>query len=206
MTKAFVDTVRQFDASRFEYAIRETRTIDVIHDVAQRRSDIGILFRSRHNRTVLNKLFAENRLEFHPLVECSAYVYLWKGHPLAKNASISMEELCAYPCLCFEQGDQSSSYFAEEILSEREYPQMIRATDRATMLNLMIGLNGFTLCSGIICEELNGTDYLAVPYREDKDNQNARMEIGYIQPKNTELDEIGQTFLREMERYLAART
>ena len=202
VTKAFVETVRQFDASRFEYAIRETRTIDVILDVAQRRSDIGILFRSRHNRTVLNKLLAENRLEFKPLVECSAYVYLWKGHPLAHNTSISMEELCQYPCLCFEQGDQSSSYFAEEILSEREYPQMIRATDRATMLNLMIGLNGFTLCSGIICQELNGTDYLAVPYREDKDNQNARMEIGYILQKNTQLDEIGQTFLREMEQYL----
>lgn len=71
------------------------------------------------------------------------------------------------------------------------------------MLNLMVGLNGFTLCSGIICEELNGTDYLAVPYREDKDNQNAKMEIGYIQPKNTELDEIGQTFLREMKSYLS---
>ena len=202
VTKAFVDTVRQFDASRFEYAIRETRTIDVIHDVAQRRSDLGVLFRSKHNRTVLNKLLAENRLEFHPLVECSAYVYLWRGHPLAQNESISMEELRNYPCLSFEQGDQSSSYFAEEILSEREYPQVIRATDRATMLNLMIGLNGFTLCSGIICEELNGTEYLAVPYREDKDNQNARMEIGYIQPKNTQLDEIGQTFLREMKRYL----
>ena len=80
---------------------------------------------------------------------------------------------------------------------------MIRATDRATMLNLMVGLNGFTLCSGIICEELNGTDYLAVPYQEDKDNQNAKMEIGYIQPKNTTLDEIGQTFLREMENYLS---
>ena len=79
---------------------------------------------------------------------------------------------------------------------------MIRATDRATMLNLMIGLNGFTLCSGIICQELNGTDYLAVPYREDKDNQNAKMEIGYILQKNTQLDEIGQTFLREMEQYL----
>ena len=79
---------------------------------------------------------------------------------------------------------------------------MIRATDRATMLNLMVGLNGFTLCSGIICEELNGTDYLAVPYQEDKDNQNAKMEIGYIQPKNTELDEIGETFLREMKAYL----
>ena len=113
-----------------------------------------------------------------------------------------MEELCCYPCLCFEQGDQSSSYFAEEILSEREYPQMIRATDRATMLNLMVGLNGFTLCSGIICEELNGTDYLAVPYREDRDNQNAKMEIGYISPKNTQPDEIAQVFIQEMKKYL----
>ena len=202
VTKAFVDTARQFDVSRFEYAIRETRTIDVIHDVAQGRSAIGVLFRSRHNRTVLNKMLSEAKLEFHPLIECNAYVYLWKGHPLAKNESISMEELCGYPCLCFEQGDQSSSYFAEEILSEREYPQMIRATDRATMLNLMVGLNGFTLCCGIICQELNGTDYLAVPYREDRDNQNAKMEIGYIIPKNTQPDEITQIFIQEMEKYL----
>lgn len=202
VTKAFVETARQFDASRFEYAIRETRTIDVIHDVTQGRSAIGVLFRSRHNRTVLNKLLSENRLEFHPLIHCSAYVYLWKGHPLAGRESISMEELCNYPCLCFEQGDQSSSYFAEEILSEREYPQMIRATDRATMLNLMVGLNGFTLCCGIICQELNGTDYVAVPYRADRDNQNATMEIGYITPKNTHPDEITQTFIREMEKYL----
>ena len=202
VTKAFVDTARQFDASRFEYAIRETRTVDVIHDVAQGRSAIGVLFRSRHNRMVLNKMLSENRLEFHPLIQCSAYVYLWKGHPLAKNASISMEELCAYPCLCFEQGDQSSSYFAEEILSEREYPQMIRATDRATMLNLMVGLNGFTLCCGIICQELNGTEYLAVPYKEDRDNQNSRMEIGYITQKNSQPDDITQVFVREMEKYL----
>ena len=125
-----------------------------------------------------------------------------RGHPLAKNASISMEELQDYPCLCFEQGDQSSSYFAEEILSEREYPQMIRATDRATMLNLMVGLNGFTLCCGIICQELNGTEYLAVPYKEDRDNQNSRMEIGYITQKNSQPDDITQVFVREMEKYL----
>lgn len=202
VTKAFVDTARQFDASRFEYAIRETRTVDVIHDVAQGRSAIGVLFRSRHNRMVLNKMLSENRLEFHPLIQCSAYVYLWRGHPLAKNASISMEELQDYPCLCFEQGDQSSSYFAEEILSAREYPQMIRATDRATMLNLMVGLNGFTLCCGIICQELNGTEYLAVPYKEDRDNQNSRMEIGYITQKNSQPDDITQVFVREMEKYL----
>lgn len=113
-----------------------------------------------------------------------------------------MEQLKNYPCLSFEQGDQSSSYFAEEILSEREYPQSIHATDRATMLNLMIGLNGFTLCSGIICEELNGTDYIAVPYQEDRDHQNTLMEIGYITRKDTSLDEVAETFLQEIRNYL----
>ena len=202
VTKAFVDTARQFDASRFEYAIRETRTVDVIHDVAQGRSAIGVLFRSRHNRMVLNKMLSENRLEFHPLIQCSAYVYLWRGHPLAKNASISMEELQDYPCLCFEQGDQSSSYFAEEILSEREYPQMIRATDRATMLNLMVGLNGYTLCSGIICEELNGEDYIAVPFDAAASGQNGVMEIGYITRKNMILSKVGRLYIEKISAYL----
>lgn len=202
VTKAFVETVKQFDTSHFEFAIRETRTMDVICDVAQQRSDIGILFRSRHNKKVLSRIFSEKRLEFTPLIECHAFVYLWKGHPLAKEKSITMEQLRNYPCLSFEQGDQSSSYFAEEILSEREYPQSIHATDRATMLNLMIGLNGYTLCSGIICEELNGSDYTAVPYQEDKEYQNTRMEVGYVKRRDTVLDEVGETFLREIRRYL----
>lgn len=202
VTKAFVETVKQYDASRFDFSIRETRTMDVIRDVAQQRSNLGILFRSRHNKKVLSRLFAEYRLEFTRLIDCNAYVYLWKGHPLAGEAAISMEQLKNYPCLSFEQGDQSSSYFAEEILSEREYPQSIHATDRATMLNLMIGLNGFTLCSGIICEELNGTDYIAVPYQEDRDHQNTLMEIGYITRKDTSLDEVAETFLQEIRNYL----
>lgn len=204
VTKAFVETVKQYDASRFDFSIRETRTMDVIRDVAQQRSNLGILFRSRHNKKVLSRLFAEYRLEFTRLIDCNAYVYLWKGHPLAGEAAISMEQLKNYPCLSFEQGDQSSSYFAEEILSEREYPQSIHATDRATMLNLMIGLNGYTLCSGIICQELNGTDFTAVPYRETGGQQNQVMEIGYIQKKGFPLSEIGQVFLQEVRRYLEA--
>lgn len=202
VTKAFVETVKQFDTSHFDFAIRETRTMDVIRDVTEQRSDLGILFRSRHNKKVLSRIFAENRLEFTPLIECHAFVYLWKGHPLAGEASITMEQLRGYPCLSFEQGDQSSSYFAEEILSEREYPQSIHATDRATMLNLMIGLNGYTLCSGIICEELNGSDYAAIPYQEDREYQNALMEIGCIKRRGTTLDEVGETFLREIRSYL----
>ena len=63
---------------------------------------------------VLEKLFHEFKLEFHPLLECSIYVYMWKGHPLAQKDVISMKELQEYPCLVFEQGKNNSFYFAED--------------------------------------------------------------------------------------------
>ncbi len=202
VVKAFVETVKRFDPLHFEFAIRETQTTQVIRDVGEQRSELGVLFRSRHNQKILSRLLTERRLEFHRLIECSACVYLWKGHPLAGAESISLRELEPYPCLAFEQGEDSSSFFAEEILSDREYPRMIHTTDRATMLNLMVGLNGYTLCSGIICEELNGDDFITVPYREDRNNQNSIMEIGYIQSRGYQLDEISQTFLEEIRRCL----
>ena len=141
-------------------------------------------------------------LTFTPLTECSAYVYLWKGHPLADRASIRFEDLKEYPCLSFEQGDKGSFYYAEEILSTSEYPKTIKATDRATMLNLMIGLNGYTLCSGVISEELNGSDYLAVPFEPDDDTVVSHMVIGYISKKNLLLSHIAQLYVKELDNYL----
>ena len=143
-----------------------------------------------------------NELEFHKLIDCNAYVYLWKGHPLAKCQSIRFSQLADYPCLSFEQGNESSFYFAEEILSTNDYPRTIKANDRATMLNLMTGLNGYTLCSGIICEELNGTDFVAVPYQEDTENPNSKMEIGYIVKKNLILSKMGKLYIEELKKYL----
>ena len=136
----------------YEFAIRETKTREVIEDVSTSKSEIGIIYLSDFNRKVLLKLLHTNNLEFHKLVECDAYVYLWKGHPLATCKSIRFEQLADYPCLSFEQGDNGSFYYAEEILSTNDYPRTIKANDRAAMLNMMVGLNGYTLCSGIICE------------------------------------------------------
>lgn len=150
----------------------------------------------------MTKILKSNNLEFHHLIDCKAYVYLWSGHPLAKKKSIRFEELKDYPCLSFEQGEASSFYYAEEILSTKEYTRTIKANDRATMLNLMIGLNGYTLCSGIICEELNGDDYLAIPFEEDSVEENSGMEIGYITRQNTILSSIGKLYIDEIRKYL----
>lgn len=201
-TKAFVETVKQFDTSQFVFAIRETKTRNVIRDVGSLRSEIGILYLSSFNRKMITKMLHEQELEFHPLMRCHAYVYLWKHHPLAGEQAISLEQLEPYPCLSFEQDEQSSVYFAEEILSEHEYPRTIQVCDRATMLNLMVGLYGYTLCSGIICEELNGSDYVAVPFQEDESNLNSIMEIGYIMKKRSILSQIGAIYIQEVEHYL----
>ncbi|MDE6103636.1 MAG: LysR family transcriptional regulator [Oscillospiraceae bacterium] len=204
--KGFVDMVKQFDTEEYEFAIRETKTKDVIDDVITLKSEIGILYLSDFNRKAIEKILRENNLEFHRLIECSAYVYLWKGHPLAGKKSIRFEELSEYPCLSFEQGVTSSFYFAEEILCTNEYSRIIKANDRATMLNLMVGLCGYTLCSGIICEELNGADYMAIPFEVEGDISDGQMEIGYIVKKNQIMSEVGSLYIKETEKYLQNQT
>ena len=200
--KAFVEMVKGYDVAKYEFAIRETKTLSVITDVASMRSEIGILYLSDFNRKALLKLMLANGLAFHHLINCNAYVYLWKGHPLAGRKSIGFDDLSPYPCLSFEQGDDSSFYFAEEILSTNDYPRSIKTTDRATNLNLMTGLNGYTLCSGIICEELNGNDFIAVPYEADSNNPNSVMEVGYVVKNNAILSAMGERYIAEIKRYL----
>ncbi|MBQ7128978.1 MAG: LysR family transcriptional regulator [Clostridia bacterium] len=199
--KAFVEMVKTFDTKEYEFAIRETKTKDVIDDVKTLKSEIGVLYLSDFNRSAILKLLKSAELDFNKLIDCKAYVYLWKGHPLANEKSITFEQLADFPCLSFEQGETSSFYLAEEILSTNDYPRTVKANDRATMLNLMIGLNGYTLCSGIICEELNGSDYITVPF-EDENNQNSKMEIGYITRKNTIPSKMAGLYIKELKKYL----
>lgn len=200
--KAFVETVKKYDTLLYDFAIRETKTNEVLKDVADGRSEIGILFVSDYNKKLLKKRFSEYDLVFTPLVQCAASVYLYQGHPLAGKSAITFAELQEYPCLTFEQGEQGTSYLAEEILSDRTYPRMIHATDRATMLNLMIGLNGYTLCSGIVCEELNIGDFITVPFAADEENKNVQMSIGSLMRKGERQGEVALTYLAELTAYL----
>ena len=193
---------KKFGVSTQHYSFAVKAFVELVKGFDNLRSEVGILYLSDFNRSAIQKLLRANRLEFHHLIDCQAYVYLWSGHPLAKEKSIRFEQLKDYPCLSFEQGDAASFYFAEEILSTNEYTRTIKACDRATMLNLMVGLNGYTLCSGIICEELNGSDYLAVPFEADSVEEDSVMEIGYITKKSSILSEIGALYIKEVEEYL----
>ena len=194
--KAFVETVKQIGMEQYEFAVHETTTISVIENVKNFKSEIGVLYENYFNEKVLNKMFKENGLEFVELFSCDTFVYLWSGHPLAKQDVITMEELDEYPCLSFDQGKNNSLYLAEEMKSTYEYRRLIKANDRATLLNLMIGLNAYTLCSGIICEDLNGNDYKAVPLKETE-----KMRIGYIKRKGAKVSHIGELYIEELKKY-----
>lgn len=192
--KAFVDMVKQVGMEEYEFAIYETKTYDIIEAVKNFKSEIGILYLDDFNEKVIIKLLNENSLEFVQLFKCDTFVYLSSKHPLADSEVISMEELEEYPCLSFDQGD-NSFFLAEEVFSTYGYKRVIKASDRATFLNLMIGLNAYTLCSGIICEELNGEGYKAVSLKE-----NEIMRIGYIKRKGAITTKLANLYLEELQK------
>ncbi|MBQ7775189.1 MAG: LysR family transcriptional regulator [Lachnospiraceae bacterium] len=194
--EAFIQMAKEFGMDEYEFAVHEAKTSEVIENVHSNKSEIGIIYKNEFNEKFMDKILRDNELEFIPLFDCRIYVYLSKGNPLAKKSRIDFEELQQYPCLSFEQGDNNSFYFAEEVLSTNEYKQIIKADDRATLLNLMVGLNGYTLCSGIICENLNGDEYTAIPL-----NTEETMTIGYIKNKRIPLSILGKRYIEELQKY-----
>ena len=194
---AFVDLIKEYGQDAYDFSLRETQTYEIIEDVARMRSEIGILFLNDFNEAVLQKLLKSQDLEFHPLFVAKPHVFISRRHPLAAKEVITNEELQQYPYLSFEQGEHNSFYFSEEIFSAFERKKNIRVRDRATLFNLLIGLNGYTVCSGVIDRELNGKDIIAVPLADESE-----MRIGYITHRKGRLSRLGSSYLEALKRYL----
>ena len=188
--EAFITMAKEFNHDEYEFAVHETKTYEVIENVKNDRSEIGILYRDHFNQKALRKILMENMLEFTELFSCHISVYISKNHPLAAQKVIQFDALQDYPCLSFEQGEKNSFYFAEEMYSTVPYKQVIKADDRATMLNLMTGMNGYTLCSGIICGDLNGGNYVSIPLDTDE-----QMTVGYIKRKGMPLSILAKRYV-----------
>ena len=194
---AFVDLVKKYGQDEYDFRLRETQTYEIIDDVAQMKSELGILFLNDFNKKVLTKILKSHNLEFHQLFVAKPHVFISSTHPLASNEIITNKELESYPYLSFEQGDHNSFYFSEEIFSSSERKKNIRVRDRATLFNLLIGLNGYTVCSGVIDKKLNGKNIISVPLAGEDD-----MRIGYISHKKGHLGNLGSYYLESMQKYL----
>ncbi|VWL64463.1 LysR family transcriptional regulator [Collinsella aerofaciens] len=194
---AFVDVIREFDAARYDFTLREEQTHEIIEDVAHMKSELGILYLSEHNREVIERMLAANELVFEGLFCATPHVFICADHPLADHASVTLEDLEDYPFLSYEQGSYNSFYYSEELTSTFERRKNIRVRDRATLFNLVMGLNGYTVCSGVISHELNGPGIISIPLDVDE-----YMEIGIITRKNTTLTRYGRAYIDAIRRHI----
>lgn len=197
---AFVELVRESNADEYEFTLRETRTYDIIQDVKNMRSEIGVLYLSGFNEKVIRRLLKESRLDLHPLFLASPHIFVSSGNPLASRKSVALADLEDYPCLSFEQGEYNSFYFSEEILSTVFHRKSIHVSDRATLSNLLIGLNGYTICSGVLSPDLNGVDIVSVPLETSTDE---RMLLGWIANPRVVLSSVAERYVEHLKKLIA---
>ena len=193
---AFVDVIRKFDARKYDFTLRETQTYEIIEDVAKLKSEIGILYTSSQNETIIMKLIRQNDLKFEELFVAKPHVFISSKHPLADKEALTLEDLEEYPYLSFEQGDYNSFYFSEEILSTLDRNKNIKVRDRATLFNLAVGLDGYTVSSGVISKELNGENIIGKPLLVDE-----YMRIGTIVRKDVALSRYGKVYMEALKKY-----
>lgn len=195
---AFVDLIKEYDANEYSFIIRETQTGEIIEDVAQGKSEIGVIYLAEHNEDILNKIIKNNNLIFEELYVAKPHIFICDKHPLAQMEMVTIEDLQPYPYLVFEQGERNSFYFAEEFVSMLDFPKNIQVRDRATLFNLLIGLNGFTVCSGMIDQKLNGSNIISKPLLSD-----SVMRIGVLKKKNMIYSRYASSYVDALKKCLS---
>lgn len=194
---AFAKLVKHYAEDEYELTLRETETHNILKDVSTFRSELGIIYLNDFNQKVLQKVFQEKQLAFTPLFVAKPHVFVAKHNPLAQKAQVNLADLENYPYLSFEQGQANSFYFAEEILSTQNRKKHIKVSDRATIFNLMVGINGYTISSGVISRELNDENIIAIPLAIEES-----MIIGYLQHHQSQLSALAVEYLAYLKQHI----
>ena len=195
--RAFAETIRRCKPERYLFELHETKTKEVLRDVGSMRSEIGILAYSASGEAVMKKLLREYQLTFNPLMKRDTYAYVWHDHPLAKRKEVSLAELSEYPCVSFDQSDDAEYYLTEEAMADYEFEKMIRSDDRATTMELISGLKGYSVGSGM----LSGDDAVLKGMTAIKLKEEDPLVIGYITRNGSTLSEYGKVYVEELLKF-----
>lgn len=194
---AFIETVKQFSFQKYNFSVHETKTDEVLSNVRDLKSEIGIISYSKSNENILKKLFREYQLQFSPLMKRETYAYVWKEHPLAHLKEVSLEALSEYPCVSFDQSSQNDFYLCEEALGDYNFNKLIKSNDRATSAEIMAGLNGYSIGTGIMTDSITLIDgFVCIKLKEEDP-----LTIGYIVRKDHRLSEVGEKYIEELNKY-----
>lgn len=195
--KAFTDTIRSMEPEKYVFSIHETKTKEVLEDVQSLKSEIGIISFSSSNENVIKKLFKDYQLEFVPLMKRDTYIYVWKNHKFASRKTISLAELKEYPCVSFDQTNDGSFYLTEEAMADYDFDKMIKSDDRATTMEIIAELGGYSVGSGM----LSGDDAILKGLVSIKLKEEDPLIIGYITRKGITLSAYGKKYVEELLKY-----
>lgn len=198
VVNAFVELVREIGRERYEFSLREGTTAGIIDDVRTQRSEVGVIYRSEFNREVITGAVRRADLRFEPLFVAAPHVFVSRTSPLAGRESVTLDDLAPFPRLSYDQGTQNSFYFSEELHPTQMVDKQIVVTDRATLFNLLIGLDGYTISSGILSADLNGEDIISVPLESDE-----RMEVGLLRLAGRPLSPVAARYVEHLREYVA---
>ncbi len=189
-TQAYAKIVKEFGLAGYEYSIYETKTKEVLEQVNNGKSELGILYISNYNQDYYEKVLREMNLCFCPIAEYEVCAYIGKSHPLVGKQEVTLEELEQYPCLIFDQDENSSFYFYEEMISTYQYKNVIRTSDRATTIDLLQALDGYSIGIGTVGDEtsVNGIQTVKIKTEE-------RIHVGYLIRKGSQLSDIAEKFV-----------
>ncbi|WP_080926751.1 LysR family transcriptional regulator [Ligilactobacillus ruminis] len=194
---AFVELIKSVNANEYQFTLRETETQNIFNDLAQFKSELGILYTNGFNQKIMQRLFKENNLVFTPLFVAKPHIFVSRYNPLTSKSSVNLSDLEDYPYLSYEQGEVNSFYFSEEILSTLSHKKSIKVSDRATIFNLMVGLNGYTISSGIISSKLNDDKIVAIPLNVDDD-----ITMGWLKHRQVELSPLAKRYLTMLKEHI----
>lgn len=194
-SSAFVELVRAQGGEAYEFILREGKTYDTINDVKTLRSEMGVIYMCSFNEAVISKMLREANLVFSELFSARPHIFIGRNNPLAGKKSVTLADLEPLPCLTYEQGDQNAFYFSEEILSTLNHDKSIKVTDKGTIINLMIGTDGYTISSGICPSYLSGEDIISIPLEVDE-----IIRIGVITHRDYKPTRLGEMYLDILHR------
>lgn len=195
--KAFTEIIKDKDPSRYTFSIHETKTAEVLKDVASLKSEVGIVSFSENSEKLIKKLIRDYQMDFIPLMKRDAYVYVWEDHEYAGKKEISLEELAEYPCVSFDQSDDSNFYLTEEAHADYDFNKMIKSEDRATSMELLASLHGYSIGSGMLA----GNEQVLKGLVSIKLKEEDPLTIGYITRKGSKLSEYARAYINELNRY-----
>lgn len=198
VVNAFVKLVETLGKDTYEFSLRECKTYDVINDVKDGRSELGVIYFSRFNSEIMKKVISSNGLSYEFLFEAKPHVLLSKNHPLANKERLTLDDLDAYPRLSYDQGLNNSFYYSEEPHALESVSKAIVVSDRATLFNILIGLNGYTISSGMISSSLDGNNIISIPLETDE-----FMDLVYIYDSDKPMKEITKQYLAILREYIS---